>query len=176
MMHFAKIVRVLRTALLPVLCLLVGSAVSAAAKNAAAPPGPPAVYKTCLDAEDRIAGWRCVHKARAQAANNQDGASIFWYLEAVKRYPPLKAVLAREIGYLYAKTGDDEAAAAWYNLCVTLRPDDVEARLGLARALGRSRRFDRALEHYQAVISISNGLPLDLDLEIDKVTAWKNEK
>ena len=176
MTYSPKISRALRSAIVPFLSLLVLFVDSPGnAKNAPSPPGPAVGYNAPRGGEDKIAGWQYVHKARHHAAKNQNGASIFWYLEAVKRYPPLKAILAREIGYQYARSGDPESAVAWYSICVSQRPDDIEARLGLARALGRSGRLDRALEHYRAVISISDGLPLDLDLEIDKVTASEKE-
>ena len=139
-------------------------------------PAPDAGATARFGNTTKITGWQCAHKARALAAENQHRAAIFWYLEAVKHHPPLRETLAREIGYQYTRAGEPEAAVAWYNICLSLRPDDIEARMGLARALGQCRRLDRALEQYQAALSIGNGLPLDLDLEINRITAWKDKK
>jgi tetratricopeptide (TPR) repeat protein len=145
---------------------------------AAGTPGiPHKMYDGALarvTATSPAAAWERVRQARTAGSENRHDVSVKWYLEAVALHPPLRLTLAREIGYQYTRANNPESALAWYETYLAFCPGDVESHLGIARALSRSRRVDEALTHYRTVLPLCENLPLDVRLEIDKLTVWKS--
>jgi len=67
-------------------------------------------------------------------------------------YAPDQPGLRRELGDLYESTGLLALAAAEYRWVLSLRPDDVEAHLALARLAEKEGRYLEALRAYRQVL------------------------
>ncbi len=59
------------------------------------------------------------------------------------------------LGNVFRRKGDLQAAAASYRQAVSLRPNDVQAHTNLGATLHELNRFDEAVHHYQQAIRIN---------------------
>jgi tetratricopeptide (TPR) repeat protein len=116
----------------------------------------------------------CVDSARAAAGEDRHRDAILWYQRAIALHPPLQADLGKEIGHQYTWADFPDSAITWYRYHLAAHPDDVEAEIGLARALAWSGRYDEAITTYEAALPHAGEYQTEIRLGIARVTAWKD--
>lgn len=111
-------------------------------------------------------------KARTAASEDRHAEAIAFYLEAIKADPALRAVVACEVGHQYTWAYKPDSAIAWYEFFLREHPGDLEAALGLARALAWADRLDEAESSYRELLDGGYGEG-DVLLGLARVISWK---
>jgi tetratricopeptide (TPR) repeat protein len=147
------------SALLSLLVLAVGAS---GARAQTAPP-PPAAARACVDS------------ARVAAGADRHHDAIRWYQRAIALHPPLQADLGMELGHQYTWADQPDTAVTWYRSHLAAHPGDVEAEVGLARALTWSGRTDEALATYEATLPHAGEYETEVRVGIARLSAWKDD-
>jgi hypothetical protein len=80
----------------------------------------------------------CLDSARTAAAAARHHDAIRWYHRAVARDSSLARELGLEMGHQYTWADKPDSAVAFYRAYLVAHPDDVDAEIGLGRALAWS--------------------------------------
>jgi Flp pilus assembly protein TadD len=117
----------------------------------------------------------CVDSARVAAGEDRHGDAIRWYRRAIAIHPPLEADLGRELGNQYTWAEKPDTAIQWYQSYLSHHPDDVESKIGVARALAWDGRLDEAIAAYQALLPRDDEFEHEVQLGIAQTTSWKDD-
>jgi len=113
-------------------------------------------------------------RARDAAAADRHRDAIAWYLRAAQESPALADDLGREIGDQYTWAESPDTAIAWYRRYLSRHPDDLDAHLGIARALAWSNRLGEAHDYYEGLLPKSGGRENEVWLGIATVESWQD--
>ncbi len=114
-------------------------------------------------------------KARAAAADDNHRVSIQWYLKAIERSPEIRSSVGLELGNQYTWAESPDTAITWYELHLSVHPDDYRAHLGLARALSWSGRLSESLAYYRRILPDAGEHATDVRLGIATVLSWQDK-
>ena len=113
-------------------------------------------------------------RARTAAAADRHREAIAWYLRAAEEAPTTAAGLGRELGDQYTWAESPDTAITWYRRYLTEHPGDIDAHLGLARALAWSNRLGEAHDYYERLLPAAGDRETDVWLGIATVEAWQD--
>jgi len=113
-------------------------------------------------------------RARLAASRDRHGVSIFYYGQALAADSTIGPGIGKELGDQYTWADKPDSAVAWYELYLDHHPDDIDAELGLARALSWSNQLDDALTHYRRLLVRSPGREIEVRTAIARVTSWQD--
>lgn len=115
--------------------------------------------------------------ARAREAASRDGhrEAIDLYLRAIDADSLLRPAVSIELGHQYTWAEKPDSAIVWYTVYLRGRPEDVEARMGLARALAWSDRLGEAERRYEALLPDAGDRAVEVKLALAKTNAWQED-
>jgi hypothetical protein len=116
-----------------------------------------------------------VDSARVAAGEDRHRDAIRWYHRALALYPPLGADLGKELGHQYTWAEVPDTAIQWYQSYLSHHPDDVEAKIGIARALAWSGQLDEAIAAYEALLPRDDEYETEVRLGIAQTISWKDD-
>jgi hypothetical protein len=117
----------------------------------------------------------CVDSARVAAGDDRHRDAIRWYRRAIALHPSLEADLGKELGHQYTWADHPDTAITWYRRHLAAHPGDVEAEIGLARAISWTGRHDEAIAAYEAILPHAGRHETEVRLGMALVTAWKDD-
>ncbi len=171
------------------LVLVIGALPAQAARHAAAYAArhAPAPQTTGADSSAAVAATvpanpanlpranSCVDSARVAAGEDRHRDAIRWYHRAIVLYPPLEADLGKELGHQYTWAAVPDTAIQWYQSYLSHHPDDMEAKIGIARALAWSGQFDEGIAAYEALLPRDDEYETEVRLGIAQTFSWKDD-
>lgn len=116
-----------------------------------------------------------VYDARRAAAADRHRDAITLYQEAIDEHPEWRVRLARELGNQYTWADEPDTAIAYFRTYLNVFPDDLEARLGLARALSWAGRYDQSLQRYREIEAEGGEGAVEARLGIARVLSWQDK-
>lgn len=116
-----------------------------------------------------------VYDARTAAAADRHRDAIALYSEAIAEHPEWRVRLARELGNQYTWADEPDTAIAYYRTYLNVFPDDLEARLGIARALSWAGRYDESLARYREIEFEGGEGAVEARLGIARVLSWQDK-
>ena len=177
-----------RTLARPLILFIAIAAVVAAAGPGAYASGesPLASVPTSSGAEDDLsrtgeaagggAPENAFSRAREAAAADRHLDAIRFYLEAIGLEPGLQTTVALELGHQYTWAEKPDSAIIWYSRYLADHPGDMEASLGIARALSWAGKLDQAEARYLELLPESENDWPDVQLGLAKVKAWQEDR
>ena len=120
--------------------------------HATARPAAPADSTGAL-AVDPAKADEYLEQAWLAASRDQHETSIYWFRKALAARPSLASEVGKALGYQYTWAERPDSGVIWFQRYLDDHPDDVEARLGVARATSWSDRLGDALALYDSVLA-----------------------
>jgi len=114
-------------------------------------------------------------RAREAAAQDRHREAIELYLRAVGADSSLCSDVSLELGHQYTWAGVPDSAIVWYEKHLLLNPGDLDAELGIARALSWSDRLREAEARYGFLLPQSGERRNEVLLGLAKVKAWQED-
>ena len=136
--------------------------------------GLPAVTALCADAS-AVSVDALLAEARVAASNDRHAYSIQLYLRAVARDSTIRSDIGIELGNQYTWFDKPDSAVIWYNYYLEEHPDDVEAKLGVARALAWGDHLDEAIQYYSDLVPEAGDRKTEARLGLAKTYAWRGD-
>jgi len=121
----------------------------------------------------RAAAW--ADSARAAAAADRHSDAIRWFRRAIAIDSTLAPELGKELGHQYTWADFPDSALTCYRAYLAVHPDDVEAEMGLGRALAWSGRYGEALTVYEAALPHAGDDAAGIRLGMARVAAWQDD-
>jgi tetratricopeptide (TPR) repeat protein len=109
------------------------------------------------------------------AGKDRHEAAIFYLRRAVELDTTVVAQVGKELGNQYTWADKADSAIVWYEAYLVEHPDDIEAEIGLARALSWSDRHDEALAMYQRILAQEPDHEEEVRVAIAKITSWQDK-
>ncbi len=109
--------------------------------------------------------------ARAAAATDRHQDAIRLYRRAIALYPPLADDIGVELGNQYTWSDEPDSAMMWYRSHLTKHPEDLDAKVGVARLTSWRDDLDEAARLYDEVIA-ADSTRLDARLGKAQVVNW----
>lgn len=116
-----------------------------------------------------------LERARDAAANDRHREAIDLYLRAVAQDSLLVATVSVELGHQYTWAEIPDSAILWYGVYLRSHPDDIEARIGIARALSWSDRLTEAESYYAEILADTGERRNEVMLGLAKTNAWQED-
>lgn len=130
-------------------------------------------------ADDEATAWDLVYKARMAASDDKHRASINFYLSAIEKNPAVLSEVAIELAHQYTWAELPELAIYWYEytLLDTLlgKPRNLDAELGIARALAWDDRLADSDAHYRKLLADSGDRKNDVLTGWAKTRSWQRD-
>jgi tetratricopeptide (TPR) repeat protein len=126
-------------------------------------------------APDSVAAIALVDSARVAAAVDMHRAAIGYFRRAIALDARLEAELGKELGHQYTWADHPDSAVACYRAYLAAHPQDVEAEIGLGRALAWSNRYDEALAVYEAALPHAGEDAAEIRVAMARVRSWKDD-
>jgi|GEM_PF-1373551 len=133
----------------------------------ARPTTPASTPERAADAE--------LERARTAAAADRHEAALLYYRRALRERPALASELGKEIGNQYTWADKPDSAIVWYRRYLNVHPGEVDAQLGLARALSWTDRDNEALAIYRSVLPRAVDRRAEVYTSMARVTSWKDQ-
>jgi len=114
-------------------------------------------------------------RARRAAAADRHREAIHWYLAAIDQAPELRSELGLELGHQYTWADSPDTAIVWYRLYLDEHPGDLDAGIGVARALSWSDRLGEAFDAYRALLPGAGARKNEVRLGIATVLSWQDK-
>jgi len=109
------------------------------------------------------------------AGKDRHEAAIFYLRRAVEMDSTIVTQVGKELGNQYTWADKADSAIVWYQAYLSAHPDDIDAEIGLARALSWSDRHDEALVHYRHILEAAPGHEEEVRVAIAKITSWQDK-
>lgn len=116
-----------------------------------------------------------LEQARTAASNDRHAYAIQLYLRAVARDSTLRTELGVELGNQYTWFDKPDSAVIWYNYYLEEYPDDIDAKLGVARALAWGDHLDEAIQYYSDLLPVAGDRKTEARLGLAKTLAWRGD-
>jgi tetratricopeptide (TPR) repeat protein len=113
-------------------------------------------------------------KAVAAAGEDQHETSIYWYRKAIAADFVITKEVSKDLAFQYTWAEKPDSAIIWFDIYLDDHPDDVEAKIGIARAYAWSDRHDEALVRYRELLGSAGDNEAEVQVAIARVTSWKD--
>lgn len=137
---------------------------------AGVPTGSSDRARTSEESPDEI-----LSRAREAAAEDRHRDAIDLYLRAVERDSTLRPAVSLELGHQYTWAEVPDSAIVWYETYLVNNPGDLDAELGIARAVSWAGRLREAEARYTALLAEGGGRRNEVLLGLAKVKAWQED-
>ncbi|UCH84786.1 MAG: tetratricopeptide repeat protein [Candidatus Latescibacterota bacterium] len=117
-----------------------------------------------------------VYQARVAAGDDRHREAIDSYLRAIAIDPDLRATISIELGHQYTWAEIPDSAIIWYTRHLADNPGDMEASLGLARAMSWADDLYGAEDYYLKVLPESKKNWINVLLGLARVMAWQEDR
>jgi Tfp pilus assembly protein PilF len=113
--------------------------------------------------------------ARVAAGEDRHNDAIAHYLEAIRLKPSLRSDVSVELGNQY--TWNDQAAEAieHYEYHLLSDPNDMDAKLGIARALSWTDRLEESADYYEAMLPDAGDSRDEVLIGLARVRSWQDD-
>ena len=110
-------------------------------------------------------------RAREEAAADGHTEAIRLYFKAIRLDTTLSRELGKEIGLQYTWSDKADSAIIWFDKYLEIHPEDIDAMMGLARALSWANKNRESLRLYR---KITRKYPDALDARVGeaRVVSW----
>jgi tetratricopeptide (TPR) repeat protein len=115
-------------------------------------------------------------EARTAAGEDRHRDAIRFYLEALRIDPDLESTIAVELGHQYTWAEAPDSAIIWYARHLSHHPDDMEASIGIARAMSWADDLYGAEDYYLEILPKSKKEWPYVLLGLARVTAWQEDR
>jgi len=126
-----------------------------------------------IDAEE--SAGEILSRAREAAAEDRHRDAIDLYLRAVGRDSTLRSAVSLELGHQYTWAEAPDSAIIWYETYLAYKPGDLDAELGIARAMSWDDRLREAEARYASLLAQSGDRKNEVLLGLAKVKAWQED-
>jgi tetratricopeptide (TPR) repeat protein len=148
--------------------------VSGAARAQVADSSSTAIAKP-VDPAMRARAEACLDSARTAASADRHHAAILWYRRAITFDPSLAAELNLELGHQYTWADKPDSAVTFYRTHLATHPNDIDAEIGLGRALAWSGHIDEAIATYQHALPHAGEHENEIRVGIARAESWKDD-
>ena len=121
------------------------------------------------------AASQLVDQARVAAEEDRHKNAIDLYRDAVTADRSLRAAVATELGHQYTWAEMPESAMVWYEIAMRADPANMDATLGMARALAWAGRHRASERRYLAMLPASGARRNEVLVGMAKVTSWQGD-
>lgn len=116
-----------------------------------------------------------VAQARLAASVDDHDKAIELYLAAMAKDPSLSAELSLELGNQYTWAELPDSAIVWYEHRLDDHPDDMDAKIGIARAMSWDDRLHESEMYYESLLAESGDRRNDVLVGLAKVKSWQDD-
>jgi tetratricopeptide (TPR) repeat protein len=116
-----------------------------------------------------------LYLARKAAEADEHRKSINFYLSAIKKRPALLRDVSIEIAHQYTWAEIPHLAVYWYEYTLLNDPDNLDAKLGIARALAWDDQLQQSETYYEALLPESGDRRNDVIVGLAKVKSWQED-
>ena len=121
------------------------------------------------------AAGQLVGQARLAAEEDRHDNAIELYRGAIAADRSLRAAVATELGHQYTWAEMPESAMVWYEIAMQEAPENMDANLGLARALAWAGRHRASERRYLAMLPASGERRNEVLVGLAKVRSWQGD-
>ena len=129
----------------------------------------PAVAATSLTADAAL------DSARTAAAQDRHHDAIRWYHRAIAADSSLAPELTLELGHQYTWADQPDSAVTMYRRYLAAHPGDIDAEIGLGRALAWSGHYKESLATYRAALPHAGDRRNEVRDAIARVESWQDD-
>jgi tetratricopeptide (TPR) repeat protein len=122
-----------------------------------------------------VTEWDLVYQARVAAENDDHRKSISLYLAAIAKRPLVLSEVAIELAHQYTWAEMPDSAIYWYEYTLLGDPDNLDAKLGIARALAWGDRLHESEAYYDSLLAESGGRRNDVLVGWAKTKSWRRD-
>ena len=116
-----------------------------------------------------------VVQARAAASHDQHHEAIDLFSKAIEKKPALRSTVSIELGHQYTWAELPDSAIQWYEVYLLHHPEDLDAKLGVARAMSWAGRLDEADTYYKNLLAESGGRRDEVLVGMARVKTWQED-
>jgi len=116
-----------------------------------------------------------LYQARVAAEEDRHKKAIDLYRAAIAADRSLRAALATELGHQYTWAEMPESAMVWYEIAMREDPGNMDANLGMARALAWAGRHQASERRYREMLPASGARRNEALVGLAKVTSWQGD-
>ncbi|MDH3217704.1 MAG: tetratricopeptide repeat protein [Candidatus Krumholzibacteria bacterium] len=116
-----------------------------------------------------------VYQARRAAAADEHHKAITLYLSAIDQKPSLRSDLSLELGNQYTWAELPDSAIEWYSHYLAKHPDNLDAKIGIARALSWDDRLQESVMYYESLLADSGERRNEVRVGLAKVKSWQRD-
>ena len=117
----------------------------------------------------------CLDSARTAAAGDRHEDAIRWYRRAIVLDPTLERELGVELGHQYTWADKPDSAVVFYRGYLAAHPEDIDAEIGLGRALAWSGHYKEAIATYEAALPHAGEQANEVRVGIARVKSWQDD-
>ena len=117
-----------------------------------------------------------LYRARKAAGEDRHREAIELYLRAIRIEPDLQSSVALELGHQYTWAEMPDSAIAWFTRYLDDHPGDIDASVGVARAMSWADDLYGAEDYYLNFLRKSKHRWVDVLLGLAKVKAWEEDR
>lgn len=113
--------------------------------------------------------------ARTAAGQDRHQDAIRWYRRAIAIDPSLENDVLRDMADQYTWASEPDSAVTLYRAYLATHPNDIDAEIGLGRALAWSGEYDEAIRTYEAALPHAGDRRNEILVGIARVTSWRDK-
>ena len=119
--------------------------------------------------------WDLVYEARIAAENDDHRKAINLYLAAVEQKPLVLSSVAIELAHQYTWAEMPDSAIWWYEYTLLGEPNNLDAGLGIARALAWGDRLAESEAYYDSLLTEAGDRKNDVLVGRAKTKSWQQD-
>ncbi len=127
-------------------------------------------------AENRARAGSVLAEARTAAGEDRHRDAIRLYLEALELDSDFESTVSLELGHQYTWAEVPDSAIVWYARYLSYHPGDIEASMGIARALSWADDLYDAEDYYLELLPKSKKEWPYVLLGLARVAAWQEDR
>lgn len=117
--------------------------------------------------------WDLVYKARVAAQADEHRQAINLFLQAAEDKPLVLGEVAIELANQYTWAEMPDSAIWWYQYVLLGDSTDLDAKLGIARALAWGDKLAESEAYYESLLPIAGDREDDVLIGLGKVQSWQ---
>lgn len=121
------------------------------------------------------AASQLLDQAQVAAENDEHQKAINLYRGAIAADRSLRAAVATELGHQYTWAEMPESAMVWYEIAMREDPENMDANLGMARALAWAGRHQASEQRYLVMLPASGERRNEVLVGLARVTSWQGD-
>ncbi|HEX6791876.1 MAG TPA: tetratricopeptide repeat protein [Candidatus Krumholzibacteria bacterium] len=129
---------------------------------------------TPLRAQSSLTADAALDSARTAAAADRHDEAIRWYRRAIALQPSLESEIGVELGHQYTWADKPDSAVTFYRAYLATHPQDIDAEIGLGRALAWSGHHKDAIATYEAALPHAGDRANEVRVGIARVKSWQD--